>query len=90
MSKNKKQKKGNQDEEREKLLTSKVYKIKYSLNLLPQLGTYLNKDIDIYTQNKDFTLMNDNINFLEFCYDSHELSMFEADTLQELIEFKWK
>lgn len=33
----------------EKEGTSKVYKIKYSLNLLPSIGTYIDKDRDLYT-----------------------------------------
>jgi len=37
---------GNSD----KQTTSKVYKIKYSLNLLPSIGTYIDKDADLYTK----------------------------------------
>lgn len=32
--------------------TSKVYKIKYSLNLLPSIGTYIDKDRDLYTDDR--------------------------------------
>lgn len=33
----------------EKNTTNKVYKIKYALNLLPSIGTYINKERDLYT-----------------------------------------
>lgn len=34
-------------------------------------------------------LANDSINLLEECANSEELSIFETDTLKDLIEFKW-
>lgn len=68
---------GNSD----KQTTSKVYKIKYSLNLLPSIGTYINKDIDLYTKKEVVELANNDINLLEDCSGSEELSIFETDTL---------
>ena len=50
---------------RDKQTSSKVYKIKYSLNLLPLIGTYLNKDIDIYTKIESLELANKDINLLD-------------------------
>jgi hypothetical protein len=69
--------------------TSKVYKIKYSLNLLPSIGTYINKDKDLYTKKMVVELSNNDINLLDECANSEELAIFETDTLKDLIEFKW-
>lgn len=69
--------------------TSKVYKIKYSLNLLPSIGTYINKDKDLYTKQMVIELSNNDINLLDECANSEELAIFETDTLKDLIEFKW-
>lgn len=69
--------------------TNKVYKIKYSLNLLPSIGTFINKDADLYTKQMVVELANNEINLLEECANSEELSIFETDTLKDLIEFKW-
>jgi hypothetical protein len=49
----------------DKQTTSKVYKIKYSLNLLPSIGTYISKDIDLYTKKEIVELANNDINLLE-------------------------
>ena len=48
-----------------KLQTTKVYKIKYSLNILQSIGTYIEKDEDLYTKEEILTLANNDINLLE-------------------------
>ena len=47
-----------------KVDNSKVYKIKYSLNLLPSIGTYLHKETDPYTKQETSCLKNEDINLL--------------------------
>ena len=69
--------------------SSKVYKIKYSLNMLPFIGVYMNKNVDPRTGVESMELANEDINLLAICTDSNELSMFESETLKDLIEFKW-
>jgi len=77
------------DEDDSKLDGKKVYKIKYSLNLLPILGAYIHKDINVYNQKVSLQLKNDDINILEQCAESDEIEMFNSVPLQDLIEFKW-
>jgi hypothetical protein len=69
--------------------SSKVYKIKYSLNMLPFIGVYMNKNVDPRTGVESMELANEDINLLAICTDSNELAMFESETLKDLIEFKW-
>ena len=81
------------DEKRKKnpdLGSVKVYKIKYSLNMLPQIGVYKEKIIDPYTNESTEELRNEDINLLQQCAETeNELSMFDVETLQDLIAFKW-
>jgi len=60
--------------------SSKVVKIKYSINLLPQ--------IDFNIRN-DGEWKNEDINLMSLCADSDEIEIFQTDCLQQLIEFKW-
>jgi len=56
------------DEKRKKnpdLGSVKVYKIKYSLNMLPQIGVYKEKIIDPYTNESTEELRNEDINLLQ-------------------------
>mgnify|MGYP006893254200 CR=1 FL=1 len=73
----------------EKLDSSKVYKIKYQLNLLPCLGQYMHKEKDPYTLVETIEIRNEDINLCELCAGSDEITMFESETLQDLIDFKW-
>ena len=59
---------------------SKVFKIKFSINLLPQIDFHITEDGE---------LKNEDINFMSLCADSEEIEMFQAASLQQLIEFKW-
>lgn len=59
------------------------------MNLLPSIGTYIDKDIDLYTKELVVQLANTDINLLDQCSQSEELSIFETDTLKDAIEFKW-
>lgn len=59
---------------------SKVFKIKYSINLLPQVDFHITNDGEH---------INDHISFMSLCSDSEEIEIFQTDSLQQLIEFKW-
>jgi len=60
-----------------------VYKIKYSINTLTQLGEYVH-----YVDGKK-VLANEGISLLQLCAEADELELFETDELDELITFKW-
>jgi hypothetical protein len=65
--------------------TSKVFKIKYSLNTLAQLSEYVKTD----PETGERTIMNEDISLLTNFVDSDELSVFETEHLEHLIVFKW-
>ena len=65
--------------------TSKVFKIKYSLNTLAQLSEYVVTD----PETGERTIMNEDISLLTNFVDSDELSVFETEHLEHLIVFKW-
>lgn len=59
---------------------SKVFKIKFSINLLPQIDFYIRKDGE---------RVNEDISLMSLCADSEEIDIFETAALQQVIEFKW-
>ena len=71
------------------MTNKKIYKIKYKVNLLPVIGAYFYKHDNPYTKEKVREVRNDDINFLGTCTESDELELFSAESIQELIEFKW-
>ena len=54
------------------------------------VGSYIKKNFDPYTKALEKKLVNDEVNFLSICTGSDELEMFEAESLQNLIQFKWE
>jgi len=72
-----------------KMDTSKVYKIKYSLNMLPSLGSYMHRETDTYTGETTIEFKNDGVNILQLCAESDEIKIFETESLQDLVTFKW-
>jgi hypothetical protein len=62
-----------------------VFKIKYTINTLSQLGEYVHTDA-----NGDRTLMNEEESILCLLAESDELSLFETENLEQLITFKWQ
>ena len=44
--------------------SSRIYKVKYSINLLPMLGFYMHKEVDPYTKEVSTELMNQDNNLL--------------------------
>ena len=61
--------------------SSKVYKIKYSINILPSIGKYIRNDPE--TGAKE--VVNPDLNFMSLCTKSSELDIFESTSLSELI-----
>jgi hypothetical protein len=68
----------------EQIDSRKVYKIKYSINTLTQLGEYCTQDA---YGNKVFA--NEGVSLLALCCASNELELFETEQIDELITFKW-
>ena len=68
--------------------TSKVYKIKYSVNILPGIGEHI---VDQDPSNGgEKTAYNTDVNFMGLLNESEELEIYDTTTIQELIEFKWE
>jgi len=59
-------------------LSSKIYKIRYSCNLLPLIGGHLSKTKDIFSDKEEQIIENRDINLLELCASSDEIELFSA------------
>lgn len=73
------------DDEDAAVDSSKVYKITYLLNTIPQIGEYVVNDPETGKNsfcNKDKSLM-------DMCQDSEELELFNSLAIQDVIDFKW-
>jgi len=66
--------------EKENVDNSKVYKIKYSINLLPQVGYFVDNDGEH---------CNEDVSIMSLAADSEEIEIFTTASLNNLIEFKW-
>ena len=66
--------------EQEDLDNSKVYKIKYSINLLPQVGYFVDDNGEH---------CNEDVSLMSLAAESEEIEIFTTDSLNNLIEFKW-
>ena len=64
--------------------SSKFYKVSYSLNMLSVIGEYIIIDSDGQKRYE-----NKGINLIEACYEGEELDVFECQSIQNLISFKW-
>ena len=64
--------------------TNKIYKIKYELNVLPCIGTY------VIDSNGRKELKNGDVNFMGAISQTDELDIFNTETLKMLIDFKWQ
>jgi hypothetical protein len=65
-----------------------MYKIRYTANLLPRLANHVG-----YRENDRGQLQKVSINpgicILYLCVNCGDLTVFETDSIKELIEFKW-
>ena len=62
----------------------KIYKIAYSINLVPFLGSYIKTTVDEmgHTHNE---LLNREIQLMDLCAYSNEIDIFKAENLIEII-----
>ena len=58
--------------------SSKIYKIQYSVNLLPMLGMYVETSKGIYTGDLTMTVVNPDVNLLGICAEADEIDMFDC------------
>jgi hypothetical protein len=70
---------------------SKIFKIKYQLNLLPVIGQHATTiEEDRHSTNYGKPIFeNEGISILDMCSQSDEINIFLSDCLQEVIQFKW-
>lgn len=66
---------------------SKIFKITYSINILPGIGECV-IDSDPKT-GEPKQILNEEVNMMGLLKDSDELEMFDSKSIIELIEFKW-
>lgn len=67
--------------------SSKIFKIKYSINLLPSLEMYVNKNTDPKVKGKEYT--NKDTHMMRILSEQSQLDLFDTHPVLELIEFKW-
>lgn len=75
----------NDDAASEKIDSSKVYKIRYSVNLLPQVGFHIRQNMDGALEN-----VNPDVGFMQLLNESPELEIFATETITQLLDFKWR
>ena len=66
-----------------KIDSRKIYKIKYTVNLLPQIGPHW------LTYGKELKFVNEEVPLLDLIIDHDELEKYDSSTLQQLITYKW-
>jgi len=59
----------------------KMYKIKYTLNILPIVGEH-------YNDNNE--RVREDIKIMDLCQDSEELCLFDTTLIMDIIAFKWQ
>ena len=70
--------------------SDKVFKIKYSINLLPFIGSHIQTVTDDNGVESN-VIINEEVKFMDSCQniEQEHLDMFDCESLQELINFKW-
>lgn len=63
---------------------SKIFKIKYDLNLIPQIGSY------IRVRGGVNEYINENTSIMKLCTESNEFEIFNSPTINDYIQFKWQ
>lgn len=63
---------------------SKIYKIKYSVNLLGQCGMYVQKDED-----GEEELVNEEVNLMSLAEETDEMTIFDTPAICDIIEYRW-
>ena len=60
--------------------STKIRKIRYSINLLMQSGMYV----------ENGEIINEDVSLMGLCADTEELEIFEPDPFKDIIDFKWR
>ena len=61
--------------------SSKIYKIKYQINILPGIGVH-HRGSDV--------LLNKDIDWMNILQNSQEIDMFKSKSILPFIKFKWE
>ena len=64
----------------------KFYKIKYSINLLPAISSYIKED----PESKEKVEMNEDISMVSLLSETEELEVFHTDSIQQMLDYKWE
>lgn len=64
--------------------TSKMYKVKYQMNMLSMIEMYA-----VEQEDGSFDYQNPDVSFMELIVDSDQLDIFESNNVQDLIKYKW-
>lgn len=59
---------------------TKIYKIRYSVNLLPTIGEYIRPENSETGQER--CVMNEGINLMGVCNESEELEIYDTQNIQ--------
>ena len=65
--------------------TGKIFKINYTLNLLPRLGEHYYQD----PKTDEYKMVTPECSLMELCGATEELDIFECPALTQVIDFKW-
>lgn len=71
------------EDEEEVIDSSKLYKVSYTVNMLPTLGEYVVEEDD------GRRVVNEGVSLINECIESGQLAIFESENFQHVIKFKW-
>ena len=63
---------------------SKIYKIKYSVNLLGQCGMYVTTNGD-----GEIEIVNEDVNLMSLAEETEEMEIFDTPAIVDIIEYRW-
>jgi hypothetical protein len=63
---------------------SAVYKIKYSINMLPSIAEYI-----VEQEDGTYECENEDVSLVSLFQETEEVCIFEASCIKEVIEYKW-
>ena len=65
--------------------TSKMYKVKYSINMLSMIERYA-----IQQEDGTYAYENEDVRFMEIAGESKQLDVFDSENVDGLIQYKWR
>lgn len=69
--------------------SKKLHKLVYQVNFLPTVGTYVEENVDLYTNLRTVEVKNNKINLMKMLCKNGSLEFFNSLNLRDLIFFKW-